>query len=148
MCVNSDFADLLRALSAAEARFLVVGAYAVGRYTRPRATGDLDLWVDPSKPNAAAVHGALRAFGAPLAELDEAELTEPNMVFQIGVVPGRVDLLTGLTALEFSPCYSRREMGVLGGVEVAFLSREDLIRNKRAVGRPRDLADAAELEGD
>ena len=146
--MNSDFADLLRALSAAEARFLIVGAYAVGRYTRPRATGDLDLWVDPSKPNAAAVHGALRAFGAPLAELDEAELTEPNMVFQIGVVPGRVDLLTGLTALEFSPCYSRREMGVLGGVEVAFLSREDLIRNKRAVGRPRDLADAAELEGD
>lgn len=147
MCVNSDFADLLRALSVAEARFLVVGAYAVGRYTRPRATGALDLWIDPSKHNAAAVHGALRVFGAPLADLHEAELTEPNMVFQIGVVPGRVDILTGLTALEFSECYSRRDVGTLGGVEVSFLGREDLIRNKRAVGRPRDLADAAELEG-
>lgn len=148
MCVNSDFADLLRAFSAAEARFLIVGAYAVGRYTRPRATGDLDLWIDRSTQNAAAVYGALRAFGAPLAELREEELTEPNMVFQIGIAPGRVDILTGLTGLEFSECYSRREQGALGGMAVAFLGREDLIRNKRAVGRPRDLADAAELEGD
>ena len=146
--MNSDFADLLRAFSAAEARFLIVGAYAVGRYTRPRATGDLDLWIDCSEQNAAAVHGALHVFGAPLAELREEELMEPNVVFQIGVAPGRVDILTGLTGLEFSECYSRREQGTLGGVAVAFLGREDLIRNKRAVGRPRDLADAAELEGD
>lgn len=144
--MNSDFADLLCAFSDAEVRFLVVGAYAVGRYARPRATGDLDLWIEPTRSNAIRIHQALRNFGAPVSDLRVEEFEEPGMVFQIGVVPARVDLLTGLTALDFADCWERREMGQLGSVAVAFLHRLDLIRNKRAVGRPRDLADASELE--
>lgn len=145
--MNRDFVDLLRALSDAEARFLVVGAFAVGRYARPRATGDLDLWIDIAPENAARVHAALRAFGAPLESLAETDLSQPGLVFQMGVAPGRIDLLTSLTGLDFDPAWARRERGELGGVPVGFIGREDLIVNKRAVGRPRDLADAAELEG-
>jgi hypothetical protein len=145
--MNRDFVDLLRALSDAEARFLVVGAFAVGRYTRPRATGDLDVWIDRSPANARRVHAALRSFGAPLADLRESELTEPDLVFQMGVAPGRIDLLTSITGVEFDSAWARRETGDMGGVSIAFIGREDLIRNKRAVGRPRDLADASELEG-
>jgi hypothetical protein len=145
--MNRDFVDLLRALSDAEARFLVVGAFAVGRYARPRATGDLDLWIDRSPENAASVLRALRAFGAPLGELAQADLERPDVVFQMGVVPGRVDLLTSLTGVEFASAWDDRQPGELGGIRVPFISREDLIRNKRALGRPRDLADVAELEG-
>lgn len=145
--MNRDFVDLLRALSDAEARFLVVGAFAVGRYGRPRATGDLDLWIDPSPANSRRVYSALRVFGAPLDTLNEDELTQPGLVFQMGVAPGRIDLLTSLTGLEFDAAWDHRETGELGSVGVAFIGREDLIRNKRAVGRPRDLADASELEG-
>lgn len=145
--MNRDFVDLLRALSDAEARFLVVGAFAVGRYARPRATGDLDIWIDREPANAARVHGAIRSFGAPLGDLREAELTEPDVVFQMGVVPCRIDLLTSLTGVDFASAWARREEGELGGVRVPFIGRDDLIRNKRSVGRPRDLADVFELEG-
>ncbi len=145
--MNRDFVDLLRALSDAEARFLVVGAFAVGRYGRPRATGDLDLWIDRDPENAARVYAALRSFGAPLESLREDELGQPDLVFQMGVAPGRIDLLTSISGVEFESAWTRREPGQLGGVPVAFIGRQDLIRNKRAVGRPRDLADADELEG-
>ena len=145
--MNPDFVDLLRALSDADARFLVVGAFAVGRYARPRATGDLDLWVDRSGGNAERVHAALRAFGAPLQELQAGDLARADLVFQIGVPPGRIDILTSLTGLAFEEAWTSRTTGDFGGVSVPFIGREHLIRNKRAVGRPRDLADVADLEG-
>jgi hypothetical protein len=145
--MNRDFVDLLRAFSAAEVRFLVVGAFAVGRYAQPRATGDLDLWLDATPANAARVHAALREFGAPLESLREEELSVPDLVFQMGVAPGRIDLLTSLTGIRFADAWERREQGELGGVSVPFIGREDLVRNKRSLGRPRDLADVAELEG-
>jgi hypothetical protein len=139
--VNSDFIALLRELSAAEARFLVVGAYAVTFHSRPRATGDLDLWVEPTAENAARVIRALRAFGAPLQDLSEADLGTPGMVYQIGVPPRRVDLLTSLTGLEFTEAWRERVTGRMGGLECPFIGRAQLIHNKRALGRPRDLAD-------
>jgi hypothetical protein len=139
--VNPDFAALLRELSAAEARFLVVGAYAVTFHARPRATGDLDLWVEPSSENAARVMSALRAFGAPLSDLSAEDLVKPSMVYQIGVPPRRIDLLTSLTGVEFDEAWASRVRGRLGGLECDFIGRQVLIRNKRALGRPRDLAD-------
>lgn len=143
--VNPDFVALLRELSAAEARFLVVGAYALARHARPRATGDLDLWVDPTPANASRVHQALRAFGAPLAELSEADLTEPDLVFQIGVAPRRIDIMTSLTGIAFAEAWDSRVPGRIGDADCSFLGREQLIRNKRALGRPRDLADIEAL---
>ena len=139
--MNSDFIALLRELSAAEARFLVVGAYAVTFHSRPRATGDLDLWVEPTAENAARVIRALRAFGAPLQDLSEADLGTPGMVYQIGVPPRRVDLLTSLTGLEFTEAWRERVTGRMGDLECPFIGRAQLIHNKRALGRPRDLAD-------
>src|SRR5437879_5310904 len=99
--MSQDFAELLRALSAADVRFLIVGAYALAHHSRPRATGDLDVWIEATLENAARVYRALSDFGAPLADLSQSDLAEPNLVFQIGVPPVRADLLTSLTALSF-----------------------------------------------
>jgi hypothetical protein len=144
--VNPDFVALLRELSAAEARFMVVGGYAVSFHSRPRATGDIDVWVEPTAANAARVFRALRAFGAPLQDLAEADLTRPDVVYQIGVPPRRIDLLTSLTGLSFDDAWADRTPGMLGGLEVPFIGREALIRNKRELGRARDLADLESLE--
>ncbi|NOT32718.1 MAG: hypothetical protein HOP12_00965 [Candidatus Eisenbacteria bacterium] len=143
--MNPDFIALLRELSAAEARFLVVGAYALAHHARPRATGDLDLWIDPSPSNAERVHAALKAFGAPLGDLSVADLSAPNLVYQIGLPPRRIDVLTSLTALEFPEAWKSRVAGRMGDAECCFLGREQLIKNKRAVGRARDLADLEAL---
>jgi hypothetical protein len=143
--VNPDFVDLLRALSAAEARFLVVGAYAIAFHARPRATGDLDVWIDPTPANAIRVYSALRAFGAPLTDLSENDLTQPELVYQIGVAPRRIDILTSLTGVSFAEAWEAKSPGRLGEAECFFIGREALIRNKRALGRARDLADVEAL---
>lgn len=143
--MNRDFCELLSELSAAEARFLIVGAYALALHARPRATGDLDLWIEPTPENAVRVLEALRRFGAPAGGLTAEDFTTPEMVIQFGVEPGRVDLLTSLTGLEFGPAWINRHMAPVGGRDYPFLSRADLITNKRAVGRKRDLADLESL---
>lgn len=143
--MNPDFVALLRELSAVEARFLVVGAYALAHHARPRATGDLDVWVEPTAPNSERVHRALHAFGAPLTDLSVAELAQPELVYQIGVPPRRIDILTSLTGLTFEEAWSTRVEGPFGDTRCPYLGREALVRNKRAVGRPRDLADLEAL---
>jgi hypothetical protein len=141
-----DFADLLRAFIAHEVRFLLVGAYALAVHGRPRATGDLDIWVEPTAANARRVLSALRAFGAPLGDLREEDLNTPGVVFQIGIAPVRVDILTSATGIDFEGAWRRRVEAAFGDVRVPVISRADLIANKRAVGRTRDLADVESLE--
>ena len=143
--MNPDFEALLAELNHAEERYLVVGAYALALHSRPRATGDLDIWVEPTPANATRVHRALMAFGAPLSDLSEADLQRPDLVFQIGIPPRRVDILTSLTGLTFEAAWTGRAQGWLGSAPCAFLGRAELVRNKRAGGRPRDLADLADL---
>jgi hypothetical protein len=144
--VNQDFLDLLRSLSDAEARFLVVGAYAVSFHGEPRATGDLDVWVEPTPENAARVHRALAAFGAPLDELTVTDLHTPGVVFQMGVPPRRIDILTSITAVSFDEAWPERVEGRYGEVRFPLIGREALIENKRALGRPKDLLDLELLE--
>ena len=144
--MNQDFIDLLRELCAAEARFMVVGAYAVSFHTRPRTTGDIDIWVEPTSENALKVMAALSSFGAPLHDLTAADLATPGVVYQIGVAPRRIDILTSLTGIDFSTAWGQQVTGNLGGVECPIIGRDDLIRNKRSLGRPRDLADLDLLE--
>ncbi|MEO7157317.1 MAG: hypothetical protein ABI039_07145 [Vicinamibacterales bacterium] len=139
--MNPDFVDLLRAFVAADVRFLIVGAYALAHHGRPRATGDLDLWVDPTPANARQVMTALATFGAPLTEVAEADFARPGMVFQIGVPPGRIDVLTDLTGLTFAETWDDRERGHFGELKVDYIGRDAFIRNKRATGRARDLGD-------
>ena len=146
MPVNPDFLDLLRELGAADARFLVVGGYAVSFHARPRATGDLDLWVEPDAGNAPRVLAALRAFGAPLEDLSEADPTAADTVYQMGLPPRRIDLLTSLTGVSFAEAWEGRVLLELEGVRIPFIGKDALIRNKRALGRPRDLADLEALE--
>jgi hypothetical protein len=145
--MNPDFLDLLRALLDAEARFLIVGAYAVGVHGRPRATKDLDVWVEASDGNAPRVLQALRAFGAPLMGLALDDLRAPGVGLQIGVEPGRIDVLTAISGVSFSEAWPDRIEASFGDeVRCNVIGVEHLLRNKRAAGRPQDLADVAALE--
>jgi hypothetical protein len=139
--MNPDFVDLLRAFIAADVRFLVVGAYALALHGRPRATGDLDLWVDATAGNAARVMEALAAFGAPLADVTAADFSRTGVTYQIGVPPGRIDVLTELTGLSFADAWPDRQRGAFGDIQVDYIGRAAFIRNKRATGRLKDLAD-------
>jgi hypothetical protein len=139
--MNRDFAEMLDALFAAEAEFLIVGAHALAAHGRPRATGDLGIWIRPTPENAERVWRALVDFGAPLREIQLQDLTSPEVVFQIGIAPTRIDILTSITRVAFDEAWSRRHVIDIDSRRLPFLSREDLIRNKTAVGRPRDLAD-------
>lgn len=144
--MNHDLLDILRALSVAEARFLVVGAHAMAVHGYVRATGDLDIWVAGDLENARRVWDGLAAFGAPLDDVSPEDLSTPDLVFQIGVAPGRVDILTSLSGIEFESAWNHKVSVDLGGLNVPILGRDDLIVNKRAVGRMRDLADIEALE--
>ncbi len=144
--MNPDFLDLLRAFVAADVRFLIVGAYALALHGRPRATGDLDVWVEATPENAQRVLRALNAFGALLADISEADFATPGVVYQIGVPPGRIDILTDLTGITFSEAWLDRVHRPFGEVEVDFIGRASFLRNKRATGRPRDLGDIEGME--
>lgn len=145
--MNPDFLDLLASLAAADARFLVVGGYAVGFHARPRATKDLDLWFDPSPDNTPRVLDALRAFGAPTGGLAPADLEDPDFLFIMGRTPTRIDLLSAISGVSFEEAWAeRRAWVVTATLTCPVIGLEALIRNKRAAGRPQDLADAAALE--
>lgn len=146
MQLNRDYSDLLSAFRRDRVRFLVVGAYALALHGRPRTTGDLDLWVDPEAKNASRVFAAIGRFGAPLEGMSAVDFEERGVVFQIGVAPNRVDILTSLTGLEFDAAWKRRRRMTYGSIPIAVISATDLLRNKRVLGRPRDLADVEEIE--
>ena len=145
--MNRDFVEMLSALSAAGAEFLIVGAHALAAHGHPRATGDLDLWVRPTPENADHVWSALQAFGAPLFDLTKADLVSPAVVFQIGVPPCRIDILTEISGVRFEDAWGRRMILRIEEQDLPFISREDLLVNKRAAGRAKDLGDIASLEG-
>ena len=144
--MNQDFVDLLRVFGAHDVRFLVVGAYALGVHGRPRATGDLDLWVEPTPSNAANVMRALAAFGAPLADVSTADFARPGIVFQMGLPPSRIDVLTEITGVSFAEAWTGRVRAPFGPVVVDVIGREAFIKNKRATGRVKDLGDVESLD--
>jgi hypothetical protein len=144
--MNRDFVELLQAFVAADVRFLVVGAYALAAHGRPRGPGDLDVWVDATPENAARVMRALAAFGAPLDQIVQADFEQPGITYQMGVEPGRIDVLTELTGLSFAEAWPERIRRWFGEVEVDFIGLAAFVRNKRATGRVRDLADIEGLE--
>jgi hypothetical protein len=143
--MNRDFAEMLSALCAAGAEFLVVGAHALAAHGVPRATGDLDLWVRPTPENADRVLEALRRFGAPLFDLTREDLTSAEVVFQIGLPPSRIDLLTSVTGLAFDDAWRNRITITVGTLAIPVLGRADFVANKRATGRDKDLSDLALL---
>jgi hypothetical protein len=143
--MNQDFLDLLRAFIDHNVRFLIVGAYALGVHGRPRATGDLDVWVDATSANAANIMRALEQFGAPPGEVSADDFSRPGIVFQMGLPPLRIDVLTELTGLTFDEAWPGRTSAGFGPLTVDVLGREAFIKNKRATGRARDLGDIEAL---
>ncbi len=144
--MNRDFVEMLSALGAARVDFMIVGAHALAAHGVPRATGDLDIWVRPEAANASRVLEALRAFGAPLFDLTAEDLVGPDTVFQIGLPPSRIDILTGISGISFEEAWPNRINVALAGQGVPVIGRDDFLRNKRSAGRPKDLADIALLE--
>ena len=146
--LNPDFRDMLSALCDEGVEFIVVGAYALAAYGSPRATGDIDIWVRATDENAQRVWRALQSFGAPLFDLSVDDLKKPDIVFQVGVVPRRIDIITSITAVTFDEAWPERKEVEIAGLKFAVLGRNHLIQNKRAVARPKDIADIAWLEGE
>ena len=148
--MNPDFLDFLSALVAAEARFLVIGAHALAVHGVPRATGDIDIWIERSHQNAARVMRALSAFGAPTEALgvNPADFEAPDLVIQIGLPPRRIDLLTGVSGVTFEEAWSGRVVHTVDDLPVPFIGREALVRNKRSAGRFKDLGDLESLGED
>ncbi len=144
--LNKDYKDILHALSDEKVRFLLVGAYALAAHGYPRATMDIDIWVMPSPQNAEAVLHALRRFGAPLDNLTEEDLQKDGTIFQIGVAPRRIDIITSADGLDFEEAYDHSLSVTIEGIEIHLPSIDDLIVNKKASGRTKDLADVEALE--
>jgi hypothetical protein len=143
---NPDFKDLLVALDRAKAQYLVVGGHAVGVHTRPRATKDLDLWIGEDLENRRRVAEAVRRFGAPEAICQSLEKADPDDIVWFGRAPNRVDFLQRLPGVAFEAAFSRATRTRAFGLPVPVISIEDLIANKRAVGREQDLRDVRALE--
>ena len=138
-----DFVDLLSSFLAEDVAFLLVGAFAVAANGVVRATGDLDVWVRPDEENARRVWRALSRFGAPLANhrVTATDFAARGTVYQMGLPPMRIDVLTQIDGVEFDEAWDSRIVADVGGLPLAFLGRRELIRNKRAAGRKKDLQD-------
>ena len=139
---------MLHALKRAQVDFLIVGAHALAAHGIPRATGDIDLLVRPTEGNASRVVQALTEFGAPMDAhgISASDFSTPGNVYQIGLPPRRIDLLTEISGVSFDEAWASRLHTNIGGIDVNVLGREALIKNKRAAARDRDLVDVAALE--
>ncbi|MBI3694533.1 MAG: nucleotidyltransferase [Acidobacteria bacterium] len=146
MPTNSDFRELLSVLNDYDARYLVIGDYAVMLYTEPRFTKHLDLWVEPTIEDGSRVFEALGHFGALLAGVTPEDFSSEGFFYQMGSPPVRVDILTSVTGMRFEEAWPRRVERDLEGVRTPFISREDLIRIKSALGRRQDLMDVDALK--
>jgi hypothetical protein len=144
--MNPDFRDLLAEFNAHGVEFLVVGAHALAAHGLVRATKDLDVWVRPEVENARRAIAALGAFGAPLQDLTVDDLTHPGLIFQIGVEPLRIDVITAIDGVRFEDAWPDRIEAKFADQTVGVLSRNHLIQNKRAAGREQDLLDVKWLE--
>jgi len=141
MAENPHYKELLQLLNKSEVRYLIVGGYAIMKYTEPRYTKDLEIWIERSAENSVRVFEALKKFGAPLESdgISAETFTRREVTYQIGVAPVRIDVLTQITGVEFPAAWEKRVSGNVFGVPVHFISRDYLIANKRATGRSSDL---------
>jgi hypothetical protein len=144
--LDKDFSEFLRLFNSRGVRYLVVGGYAVGYHSRPRATGDLDIWISPLSPNADLVAECLREFGFDGPEVKADLFQGKETIIRMGVEPVRLEIITKIDGVEFEECYPKRVIADVEGTEISFISLPDLITNKRASGRHKDLADLELLE--
>ena len=143
--LHPDFKDFLRLLNSHNVRYLLVGGYAVGYHGYPRATGDLDIWIEMSESNSKKVASAFRDFGMPVEVISESMFLKKNKVIRMGLPPVRLEVITSASGVDFNECYSDREVIEIGGVLINFISLQDLKKNKRAAGRHKDMDDLEHL---
>jgi predicted nucleotidyltransferase len=145
--MNADYIDMLKCLNKAGVDYILVGGWAVNMYGYIRATVDLDVWILADADNAKKVYSAVAEFGAPVSEMKPEEFAEYGMIFQIGVAPCRVDIISKISGVSYADAVSRAVPKTIDGIPVRIISLEDLIANKKASGRAKDLADVEVLEG-
>jgi hypothetical protein len=145
MEVQPDFKELLELYNAHGVDYLIVGGYALAFYGAPRFTGDLDILVKPDHDNAQRILAALSDFGFGSLGLTQEDFIRPERVVQLGLPPVRIDIMTTLTGVAWPEAWAGKESGLFGDVTVGFLGRQQLVANKRALGRKRDLADLEAL---
>ncbi|MDD5458208.1 MAG: hypothetical protein PHF37_02295 [Phycisphaerae bacterium] len=136
---------MLQSLSENKVEFLVVGAYAMSVLGYPRATGDIDIWIFASAENSEKVFKSLKQFGSPLSGIDSRTFSEADVIFQIGVAPRRIDIITQIDGVDFKEAYRNREEIVIDDIRIPVISKKDLIKNKRSTGRAKDALDVKEL---
>ena len=143
--LKPDFKDLLRSFNKYQVTYLIVGGYAVMKYTEPFYTKDIDLWIEATAENAQRTFAALVEFGAPMADLTVHDLTQPHIVFQFGMVPARLDVITTIDGVAFAEAWKDRAETHLDDIAISIISLQDLIRNKEAINRDTDRIHLARL---
>ena len=146
MSLSADSREFIELLNSRGVEYVIVGAHSLAFHGRPRYTGDLDVLVRPSLENATKIVALLRDFGFAATDFAESDFIAPEQMIQLGRVPNRIDLLTGISGVEIADAFRTRISTEMEGLPVFVLSKELLIRNKRAVGRPQDIADLEALE--
>lgn len=144
----NHFAEMLACLHEERVKFLIVGGYALAAYGIPRATGDIDIWIEPTHENALKVFRSLTKFGAHLKAhgVSITDFEREDSIYQIGLPPQRIDIVTSITGVNFADAWDKRLHLTILGNSVEVISQKDFIENKKAVGRPKDLSDAAMVE--
>ncbi len=143
--LDKDFREFVELLNSTSVEYLLVGGYALAAHGHPRYTGDIDFWVKPTPANATRLMSVLTQFGFGNVGLSASDFLKPDAVVQLGYPPARIDLLTAIDGVSFDECYPRRRHVTLAGVELTLIDVDDLRANKRAAGRPKDLADLDSL---
>ena len=146
MLLSRDFKSLLSILEKYKVKYLVIGGYAVMKYSEPRFTKDLDLLIATDMPNANAVFSALKEFGAPLKGLSEKDFAEPEYYYQMGRDPFRIDIMMSIPGIKFDTAWQNRVEVKINELTIPFISKSDLIISKKAGGRQQDLIDVINLE--
>ena len=145
--LNQDYKEMLQILQNQDVDFILVGAYALAAQGYPRSTLDIDIWVDPTKENSMKVFKALSEFGAPLEEIGPNSFEQKGIMFQIGVAPCRIDIITEISGdIDFQSARNRAKQVKIEDISLNILSIQDLINNKEATGRPKDIEDANRLK--
>ena len=145
MPANQDFKEIFRLLNAEEVEYVIVGAHAVMFYTEPRYTKDIDILVNPTVENARKAWNALAKFGAPLKNISESDFMDKDLIYQVGIEPNRIDIIMSIAGVEFDQAWRNRQTSSYDGIPINILSRDDLIRAKKASGRRQDLLDLERL---
>ena len=146
MMLNDDYKEMLSILSEEKVKYLVIGAFALSTYGYPRATGDIDIWVEANEENSRKVLKSLIRFGAPMDKISQDDFKAKGLIFQIGVAPRRIDITTLIDRVDFETAYPNRKDIIIENITVPVISLEDLIKNKQSTGRDKDILDVKMLK--